>query len=138
MKVVLLLAVLSLLAGACGGPEENDVDLTPYAGRFDVTETVFKFDGNQCPEPPTDPVYNGVNIEIDKNVFGAEFDVRWGDLVGGEIFEDTSFLATRSQLEDRIEFTGDYTDTDNFLAIIRDIRQGCTRTFDLVGVRAAP
>ena len=78
------------------------------------------------------------NIEIDKNAFGAEFDTRWGELVGGEILEDASFLASRSQQEDRIEFTGDYSDEDNFSAIIRDIRQGCTRIYDVVGVRVAP
>ena len=126
------------LAGACGGPDDNDVDLTPYAGRFDVTETFFKNDGTQCPEPPTDPVYNGVDIDIERNEFGAEFDIRWGDLVGGEIHENTSFLASRGQSDDRIEFTGEYSDKDNFSAIIRDIRQGCTRTFDVVGVREAP
>lgn len=135
---LLLVVIAGLLAGACGGPDDNNVDLTPYAGRFDVTETVFKFDGNQCPEPPTDPVYNIVDIEIDKNEFGAEFDIRWGALVGGEIHEDTNFLASRGQLDDRIEFTGEYSDEDNFSAIMRDIRQGCTRTFELVGVRETP
>ena len=138
MRAVLLLVVWGLLGGGCGGPDDNDVDLTPYAGRFNVTETFFKNDGTQCPEPPTDPVYNGVTIKIDRNVFGAEFDDRWGDLVGGEIHENTSFLASRGVPTDRVEFTGEYSDLDNFSAIIRDIRQGCTRTFDLVGVRAAP
>jgi hypothetical protein len=135
----LILAVMAgLLAGACGGPDDNDVDLTPYAGRFDVTETYFNHVGTQCPDPPTDPVYNGVRIKIERNVFGAEFDDRWGDLAGGEIHESTSFLASRGVPNDRIEFTGEYSDEDNFSAIIRDIRQGCTRTFDLVGVRELP
>ena len=135
---VLLLAVGGLLGGACGVPDDNVVDLTPYAGRFSVTETFFQHTGSQCPDPPTEPVYNGVDIDIDKNVFGAEFDFRWGKLVGGEIHEETQFLASRGQLDDRIEFSGDYTDEDNFTAIMKDIRQGCTRIFDLVGVRVAP
>ena len=136
---LLLAVIMGLLAGACGGPEDNDVDLTPYAGRFTVTED-WRLDevDIQCSDPPTDTVYNGVRIKIDRNVFAAEFDDRWGDLVGGEIFEDTSFLATRSQQDDRIELTGDYSDEDNFSAIIRDIRQGCTRVYDAVGVRVAP
>ena len=136
---VLLLALVGLLGGACGAPDDNDVDLTPYAGRFDVTED-WRLDevDTQCSDPPTDTVYNRVTIKIDKNVFGAEFDDRWGDLVGGEIHEETQFLASRGQLDDRIEFSGDYIDVDNFTAIMRDIRQGCTRIFDLVGVRVAP
>jgi hypothetical protein len=136
--VVIAGLLAGLLAGACGGPEDNDVDLTPYAGRFDVTETFFNNSGTQCPDPPTDPAYNIVRIKIEQNVFGAEFDDRWGDLAGGEIHENTSFLASRGQSDDRIEFTGEYSDKDNFAAIMRDIRQGCTRTFDLVGVREAP
>jgi hypothetical protein len=134
----LFVVIAGLLAGGCGGPEDNDVDLTPYAGRFDVTENWRLDEGTQCSNPPTDPVYNGVRIKIERNVFGAEFDDRWGELAGGEIHEDTNFLASRGQQDDRIEFTGDYSDEDNFEAIMRDIRQGCTRTFDLVGVRAGP
>jgi len=135
---LLFVVIAGLLAGACGGPDDNDVDLTPYAGRFAVTEDWRRDDGTQCSAPPTDTVYNGVQIKIERNVFGAEFDERWGDLAGGEIHEDTNFLATRGQLDDRIEFTGEYSDEDNFSAIMRDIRQGCTRTFDLVGVRETP
>lgn len=139
MRTLLLLAVLGLTGGACGGPDDNSVDLTPYAGRFDVTEDWRRDEvDTQCSDPPTNTVYNGVRIRIDRSVFGAEFDDRWGDLVGGEIHENTSFLASRGVPDDRIEFTGEYSDEDNFAAIIRDIRQGCTRIFDVVGVRTAP
>ena len=135
---LLFVVIAGLLAGGCGAPDDNDVDLTPYAGRFDVTETWRMDEGTQCSNPPTDPVYNGVRIKIERNVFGAEFDDRWGDMPGGEIHENTSFLTSRGVQDDRIEFTGDYSDKDNFEAIMRDIRQGCTRTFDLVGVRSGP
>lgn len=135
---ILLVVITGLLAAACGGPDDNDVDLTPYAGRFTVTEDWRLDEGTQCTTPPTDTVYNGVRIKIERNVFGAEFDERWGDLAGGEIHEDTNFLATRGQQDDRIEFTGEYSDEDNFSAIIRDTRQGCKRTFDVVGVREEP
>jgi hypothetical protein len=135
---MLLLIMGGLFFCACGGPVDNDVDLTPYAGRFDVTEDWRLDTGTGCSDPPTNTVYNGVRIKIEKNVFGAVFDDRWGDLAGGEIHEDTKFLASRGQVDDRIEFTGEYADEDNFSAIMRDVRQGCTRTFDLVGVRATP
>jgi hypothetical protein len=135
---MLLLIMGGLFFCACGGPVDNDVDLTPYAGRFDVTEDWRLDAGTGCSSPPTDTVYNGVRIKIERNIFGAEFDDRWGDLAGGEIHEDTNFLASRGQVDDRIEFTGEYADEDNFSAIMRDVRQGCTRTFDLVGVRATP
>ena len=136
---LLLVVIACLVFGACGGPDDNDVDLTPYAGRFDVTEDWLRDEvDTQCSDPPTDTVYNGVRIRIDRNVFGAEFDDRWGDLVGGEIHENTSFLTSRGVPDDRIEFVGEYSDEDNFSAIIRDVRQGCTRVFDVVGVRAAP
>jgi hypothetical protein len=134
----MLLAAAGVCFCACGGPDDGKVDLTPYAGRFDVTEDWRRDEGNQCSVPPTDTVYNRVNIKIEKNEFAAEFDDRWGDLVGGEIHEDTRFLASRGQVDDRIEFSGDYTDKDNFSAIMRDIRQECTRTFDVVGVRVQP
>jgi hypothetical protein len=132
------LAWVSLWLCACGAPDDNDVDLTPYAGRFDVTEDWRLDEGTQCSNPPTDTVYNAVRITVDRNVFGAKFDDRWGELSGGEIHEDTRFLASRGQADDRIEFSGDYVDEDNFSAIMRDIRQGCARTFDLVGVRTSP
>lgn len=135
---MLLVAASAALFWACGGPDDGKVDLTPYAGRFDVTEDWRMDDGTQCFNPPTDTVYNRVTIKIEKHVFGARFDDRWGDLVGGEIHEDTSFLASRSQLDDRIDFSGDYADRDSFSAIMRDIREGCTRTFDLSGVRVQP
>jgi hypothetical protein len=136
--VFLLLAAAGLFFCACGGPDDGKVDLTPYAGRFDLTEDWRLDQGTQCSDPPTDTVYNRVTIEIEKNAFAAKFDDRWGDLVGGEIHEDTRFLASRGQVDDRIEFSGDYSDEDNFSAIMRDIRQECTRTFDLVGVRVQP
>ena len=138
VSLMLLVAMGGLLICACGAPDDNDVDLTRYAGRFDVTEDWRLDEGTGCSNPPGDPIYNGVRIKIDRNVFGAEFDDRWGDLAGGEIHEDTNFLASRGQVDDRIEFTGEYSDKDNFSAIMRDIRQGCKRTFDLVGVRTAP
>ena len=136
---ILLAVITGLLVAACGGPDDNDVDLTPYAGRFTVTEDWNRDEVDiQCSDPPTETFYNGVRIKIEGNVFGAEFDERWGDLAGGEIHEDTNFLATRGQQDGRIEFTGEYSDEDNFSAIMRDIRQGCTRIFDVVGIREAP
>ena len=132
------MAVVGLLACACGPLEDNDVDLTPYAGRFDVVETFFDDTGNLCPDPPTEPRYNIVTIDIDKNKFSAEFYERWRSLVGGTIFEDKRFEATRSELDNRVEFVGAYDDEDNFSAIMRDIQQDCTRTFDLVGARVLP
>jgi hypothetical protein len=138
MGWMVLVAVGGLLACTCAGPDDNGKDLTPYAGRFDVAEDFRLDDGTQCPDPPTDTFYNSVRIEIEKNKFGAFFYDRWGDLPGGEIHDDTNFLATRSELADRIEFIGEYEDEDNFKAIVNDIREGCTRTFDLVGTRALP
>jgi len=105
---MMLVTMGGLLICACGAPDDNDVDLTPYAGRFDVTEDWHLDTGTGCSNPPVDTVYNGVRIKIDRSVFGAEFDDRWSDLVGGEIHEDTNFLASRGQVDDRIEFTGEY------------------------------
>jgi len=129
------LVLSGLVIGSCGASEDNGDDLTIYAGRFSVVETFKDQNGSGCP-PEQGPYENGVEIKIKKNQFEADFDTRWGIMLG-QIEEEGQFLAVDNlgQPDEEFQLTGQFVDPNGFAGTIREVWQGCTRLTNLLAER---
>jgi hypothetical protein len=139
MRVICILSLGLVLSGllicSCGGDENNGGELDIYAGRFSVVETFKEQSGSMCPPEPG-PYENGVDIKIKKNQFEADFDTRWGTMLG-QIDEDAGVLAVDNQgrPDEEFQLTGQFVDLNGFSGSMREVWQGCTRWTNLLAER---
>jgi hypothetical protein len=135
------------LVGACGSSNGNGDEMAEFAGTYAVIETFRDQTGTQCGNPPGIED-NTVRMAVDKNTLEAVFTNRWGTL-NGQIQPDRTFIVSGSlSAGESLSCTGTFTkgagaadgggDLFTFVGLMRDIRQGCTRQFDLEGEKRVP
>ena len=134
-----ILMLISLVFSGCGSSNGKQVDLSVYAGTYQVRETHWQDTGTQCSSPPTAIVENVVEIEIDRSQFEATFDIRWDSLYG-EIETNGDFFAVGQAAiaQERFDWTGSFLDQNSFEGWMNHIQTACTRTFQLNGERKLP
>ncbi|RME21638.1 MAG: hypothetical protein D6806_14355 [Deltaproteobacteria bacterium] len=124
------------MVAACGSGTENGDQLAKYAGDFQIQESFQRKEGNSCNPGQPPPAENTATVSVDGNAFAVIFGQRWGEL-RGEIHEDGNFIATDllQSVDLVINLNGQFLDEDNWQGVLRETTPGCSRYFDMLGVR---